>query len=679
MLQTDKSSAEVKPETKLSWTGKPSTLPHSNLHRAHLFDNKPIGDEEMKVVAMARGIVDNKLITDAHSEQSVCERLNTRLSDSQHNFVKKAMNRRREAARNVRQEKSSDITFLDGWSTPKLFTEDHDSLHLSNSEFLHPVKNLQSQHEYEKNEAVNGGTHKDTENGENMQRGKQSGSLPHRPVRLKNRSGKLQKTSFSILPTAATTHVKDAEPEIPMVSPTSLKDASKAVKLRLTNVPQEVITPIPKRISAVNEADASFVNVPLSHSASYNIEQNLKSNVNSTSASINMTDKLAMNLKNLSQGVVEEKSKPTASKEDLWKVYNGPVLEVPRQKENITPSLKPQPSDIPDMLSGMQMTIAADEKTVVKPQTIEPLTDFDPWTPRKNIKSRGSNKLIPRQTVDTITRLPPLSVTHLPTKSQTKVNYLFLEKEKKIHHNTHQASKRGSIPCRTRVCNSPFNFDRENPESLRLKTKPLPNMHYVCTECGSISKDTIMSHCAFRKTNENQHSSSLGELYQRSRCNVGCHGTKRYRKQLRPEWEDSHAPIKRMTFDFPLDGACEDIDIKVNLNCNVSVETSEEERAQWLQTMTSPRYRERMECPVSTETRVYRDKLYNPGFASIGADQSFSPLSPVNSPYLDFCKRVAIDQRHETSVPGQHIEGIICDYTSFFSSQKTPILEPAFE
>lgn len=640
------------PVNKASRILPQATLPYSNLHFIDLFDNKPLSDEELSVVTKAKGYLDKKIMANLNPNKSVCERLNTSLTDSEQSLVKKAIQRRREMER-TSPEKALDIRNLSGldrWSIHNKLSDDIGNLHLSSSETLHPVEYTSPfTTQFVENESMDQQTGHDPNNHGNGLMA-DFGNLPH--LNRRNTNTLLQrKTSFARLPGPFENPNTDVDGQSKStsqsLSPITYPQATKAVKLRLTKASKEA--KIPKKMADLCVKEKSLVNAPLSPCTHYNIEHQPKKTT--STASINMTDRLAVHLKNMSQGIVESRKSENADHVG-GRIIQG-LAESKRLKDCYVPSSKPSVRNVPDIMSGTQVSLAPTTTSLSKQSNV-PLPDI----PRKT--SRGSTKLIPRMMdIASPGKLPEISVTPLPSKSRIKSEYA--SPETKYRYLCNHFLKRPSIPCRTSVCNSPFNFDREDPETLHLKARQLPLSHKVCTHCGGISfgkgkfdpdHDTFGDDKPMtgKLVSENGRVQSLNENMCYCKNGPDCVEGNIPRKKVEFEMPGKDSETNKASFE-EMNLRFMDQDIKLKFQCEVSVQRcafdgEQKKNIPWLENMASPRNRQCQLCPVATETRIYKDKnKQRHSHASKAADlrqlSDMHSWTPPPSPYLDYCKMKA--------------------------------------
>lgn len=652
------------------------------MRHVELFDNKPLSDEEMNIVTLAKAKLDDKMLSNLRFDQSVRERFNTSLTDSEQSLVKKVNHRKRQLAQKARQ-KTPDVQTLgdlDGWATANKLNDDSDNIQFSTSEILHPagfvhtipsgefegtyeslevnssktmlaIKNVPSEHKDKivtENftevlpESMSSETHCTfiTENADSFTQ------EPETPTTFRTTSIN-QTNSQHIL-----TDTSKTSPEPSGLSTDGFKKATKAVKLRLTkarfrNGAEE---------NKDKRSEMPYTNVPLSHCVSYNIERNVKT-CSQTTSKINMTDRLAVHLKNLSQGIPEQ----------LHTTPRNETVSVGQRKSRhvvCAQSQKPVYQDIPVILSGTPVVMTQSTPKHNKKSEKCRLPDIE--ASKKTVASSNSKKLIPRQTEDNCANdLPKVSINSLTSRFKAP------DKTRSKHHsNKVSCGRQGSIACRTPVCNSPYIFDREDPETLRVNAKPLPHLHEVCTGCGCIyNKSDIDDLGTDRKTIPKSH--------------IGCSSKKTTRQCCKPECEENYSNVESMpgncdnnnydsaadtepsssnmlTFEVPFNASktCKEMnvklldqDIKVKFQCEVSLQRcspgADTNRIQSLcqRDIESRGERQHFETSVANQLCSYRSgqgKFLRSSLAVLDMSSGATDV-PMSSPCLEYCRQRALE------------------------------------
>jgi hypothetical protein len=440
------------------------------------------------------------------------------------------------------------------------------------------------------------------------------------------------------------------------------KKAAKLVKLRLTKSNDTAGG------KASTLLDKSFANVPLSYCANYSIGQNLKSSTMLTT-NINLSDKLAQNLKDLS-------SNPKAS--------------ISRHRENSPKVSTDQSQNVkPKTESSLFLPQSASSLDVDGPKTQKVSSDSAGSVSKNHDHSRNElGQIIPGQQGHIVIEhdsesesFPNISVTSLPNKIPLENN----NKLTKIQEEDKNTFNKGAA-VRAATCSSHYMFNKGDPQLLQLKAKPLPLLHKVCTSCGGISEsqdDTKGKQKQKSKRKKNAAKTKVDEKiccktlikdkwkldegrshsFEASSKGTENHSWKRARDISQNESMPSKTSLvisprtqqksEEMSINFM------NKSIKFRFQCDVSVESNEDNEGnkinKWLNNLSTPSCKERLQSPVSTETRIYKDRLRR----NASDREETNPQTPAPSPYLDYCKIKAdkIAKRQEA----------LCETTEFLS------------
>ncbi|XP_053373700.1 uncharacterized protein LOC123531637 isoform X3 [Mercenaria mercenaria] len=410
------------------------------------------------------------------------------------------------------------------------------------------------------------------------------------------------------------------------------KKAAKLVKLRLTK-------------SSDTTADKSFANVPLSQCINYNIEKNLRSNAVLTS-NINLSEKLAQQLKEMS---------------------NDPKTSALHHGEN-KPDASTEAINLPP-LSDSTLSLNEPKSTNGKvEENVNNLPDIHTTSTNENgpaiPRQLGQDHNVSEQSNSEFHDLPHISIKSFPNKAPRKES----SKTAKIQDEEGDQLNRGAA-VRAATCTSPYMFDKSDPQKLQLKARPLPSLHKVCTSCGGISACQERTGKQKRKSkhNEKETKSKVNHVrccksyvQDKWKLDGGKYGhslkcssigidkpTNRPRdleqKQLqKPQLilspTKTRPKCEEMSIDFM------DKSIKFRFQCDVSVENNgQDEEVQtvdkagkWLNNISTPTCKDCYQCPIATETRIYKDKVKGDNYG-----RETTPQPPPSSPYLDYCKSKA--------------------------------------
>lgn len=682
-------------------TPRAALLSNSNFRRVELFDNKPLSEEEMRVVKLARKKVDNRLVSGMLLEKSLLERLKASIDIDQSQAVKNRV-QRRASAQKSRAASPDKLTSedLQGWSTQDKSSNEHDFIQLASSVVLHPAGHWRKENSVSSNEVMPraiGGQSTElksvpseasiiatptasnldaTEGSASAEKAEKADDLPTE----KATESSNEQEPVTVPESSDTSGEKRSNHQHPAsLSASGYKKATKAVKHRL--IKTSSCTKVNKDVN--NEEEKPLAHGLLSDSITYSIEKK-KSSGAITSSSINLTERLAENLKYLSQGVKAQKGENIRS---LSRSVARCTNETMRLKHFQRVPSKSDDRELPSVLSGSPLTIPSLKGSRSKLRHTQDeyhLPDIE--SPRGD-NTQPSNKFIPRQAAVNQNRLnkvgtetaelPRLSVTPLPCKpSATDVT----EAQETTYHDNN-GFRRGGIPVRAAVCTSPYIFDREDTDSLALRAKPLPHMHTVCTLCGRISKtEDRPCACACKTLDKYRRLRYDGRMNKEgysisNQSHHDCPEEKCFSdpETLNPERSrnsscgkhngNDNMSARKLAFEVPVNEGCKqkaseemDIrymnqDIKLKFLCEISLENrhskldSSTERAKTLDNFSMPR--QHSECPDARETRLYAWKNGNRFKKTLSFEEENSPTnfaSKHTETYLEYYKRKDLER-----------------------------------
>lgn len=670
-----------------------------------LFDNKPLSEEEMGVVKLARKKVDNRLVSGMLLEKSFLERLKASIDIDQSQAVKSRV-QRRASAQKSRAASPDKLTSedLQGWSTQDKSSNEHDFIQLASSVVLHPAGHLRKENSVSSNELMPTGTGGQstelksvpskasiivTPTASNLDATDGSVSAekpeePNDPPAEKATGISNKQEPLTVAVSSDTSGEKSSNHQQPAsLSASGYKKATKAVKHRL--IKTSSCTKVDKD-NVNNEEEKPLANGLLSDCTVYSIEKKKPSGA-ITSSSINLTERLAENLKHLSQGVKAQKGENIRS---LSRSVSRCTNETMRLKNFQKVSPKSDDRELPSVLSGSPLTIPSLEGSRCKLRHSQDEYHLPDIESPKGGNTLPSNKFIPRQAAVNQYRLnnvgteaaglPRLSVTPLPCKPSATDVTEALEST----YQDNNGFRRGGIPVRAGVCTSPYIFDREDADSLALRAKPLPYMHTVCTLCGRISKtedrpcacasktldkyrrlryDGRMNKEGYSISKQSHHDCSKEKCFsdpetlnpERSR-NSSCGKQNIYNG-------NDNMSARKLAFEVPVNEECKqkaseemDIrymnqDIKLKFLCEISLENrhpkldTSTDRAKPLHNFAMPR--QHSECPDARETRIYAWKNGNRFKKTSSFEEVNSPTNLATKhtePYLEYYKRKDLEK-----------------------------------
>ncbi|KAL4222950.1 hypothetical protein ACF0H5_018991 [Mactra antiquata] len=448
------------------------------------------------------------------------------------------------------------------------------------------------------------------------------------------------------------------------------KKAARLIKLRLTKSSNVVVNDPAYQ-------DKSFTNVPLSPCINYNIENSMRSNVKVTT-SINLSETLAQQLREMISNPDKRRHK------SIDRSVTQSAKSINQTSSRTTNDTAELPSINGDSIKSKPTGESLNDKN----KYIFP----DINTPIANEAGHKALAGIPRK-VGTITDtgekcgteqsdLPSVTVTPLANSSPRASEVC----EQKCFA-TEPRSAYGGVAVRAGVCTSPYKFDKPDPNSLKLKARQLPALHEVCTSCGGISKNPASPRAISRNSSQIWRrksefkskeihkqccSSHVDEKWKLDTGHENIEGLPKVAVERlttqSPELKEP-VPVKSITPNMILAPTsrkqnCEEMSIKF-MDRNIKFKFQREENPEsagkaesdWLKNISTPVCRDKYECPVMTETRIYKGDFKK----THKVDSRSSVTTPVSSPYLDYCKHRAELRSIRHDIIGRKLTGAFSD------------------
>lgn len=386
--------------------------------------------------------------------------------------------------------------------------------------------------------------------------------------------------------------------------------------------------------------------MPLSRCISHALEQNLRSSVRLT-ASINLSEKFAQQLKELSRksekGVTEQLDNTVRENSESVSMTSSSPTDVRSLKDNRTTKHVSEYTNLKADANNLQNIDSAS-------------------IPRRKCQDHSNSEQKESESVD----LPPISVRSLPRRNSEKVNH---ENGKSAEDDDGYRGNRG-LAVRAGACTSAYLFDKEDSRNLQIKAKSLPPLHKVCTSCGFISESREDKRKPERKLKTDKNETDNKDKQLHSHC-CGCDQDDKWKLdrdkldddidlptlgveklEIAKSQKELKADDKRVTqivmSPTSTKHKCEEMsirfmdrNIKFHFQCDVSVDNTSSQNSdqtgtttdEWLNSLSAPKRRARYQCPVATETRIYKEDFRKNYLGRYSTSRANLPSS-----YLDYCK-----------------------------------------
>ncbi|XP_052247988.1 uncharacterized protein LOC127856042 isoform X2 [Dreissena polymorpha] len=561
--------ANVRPKPKAEV--RPRLRENNVIKDLNQLESRLSDEEEFNNFRLAKRKLKHKLMTTLVFEESILPQSTERQEEDEHHFTGRfwreccrgATNKpRRHKQHRCTRVKSDAITQddLDGWSTKNKHLEYPDFV--SSSEVLHPVPNTSLEECYQMLWSPTASNH--------------------------------------ALWSPAVSKAENLRSTLDLQDETR-EDVSKHVNLRAGTMPPADLVKL--RLTKSNASfrakrapkhdslfDRPFSNNPLSHCASYNIEQTLRSNVMVT-ANINLSEKLSQQLKNLSQDT-------TPNRKQTARLPAG----CPQQRQN-----PPQPNDDNNSESPLPGKFPDIDRSRDRVASVTSVKSKQGDTCLPSISSLSASKsavrLVDQPSIDKDrTSLPPIRITTLTGKVENSQSPNVRQKETGY-------LEMGGNAVRSEVCTSPFMFDKGDPNKLKVLAKAIPAKHTVCTSCGCVS-EAEPPKGRLRKSSKSMNVDKNTYNPINKKC---CVASKQDQSQRIP---------------FPTS------------NTSNRVKSPADRSSARLEAIAMPHERTKLECPIASETRIYKADFKRVKLQAVSSTQQTpAPVTPVSSPYLEYCKR----------------------------------------
>ena len=554
------------------------------------------------------------------------------------------------------QENKFALEDIDGWPTKfKPFT-DQDNLRLSSSELLHPVDS-NDQFEISKMRL------KDA-NLENTSSSKLAKTTE--VLKYDNHS----EASVLLKPSNKFTAGNSLFLGCDMIDPNARKFETNAFKAQgskqrrnpflndIRNTAELVTIRLTK--SSTNSPTCSR-NIPISRSQSLQLHKKFLSNINVTK-NINLSERLAKQLRDIGQDKGKQRTKDYESLSISTKVDS----DIYNQKGKQIGVRKPQHVS-ETVLSSTHSTNA--KRFHENCLTLPNIYASDTRRPTNSTPQDLDESILhPESPV----QLPPISGTRLLDSKETSHEENCNEELKTSLNYELNSIRAGN-------CTSPSTFDKQDPANLKVVATSFPN-RIVCATCGGIKeihKNTEILECHLQEdqndweelevkfdhnhalnSNDTERNPSskdanakLIQTKTSSSHEKGRHEKERNSNKKAKYSETCEIKTGSHDKDKNVNIVYKDDNIKLKLQCEVTLidakdadnsRKSDNKNNRRINEMAEAKHRERLECPIMKETRIYAQKKKqreDNEDKNKKLEECFSGHITSFSPYLEYCKR----------------------------------------